>query len=226
MDQLSERWAREAERLHQRYLIEVVEAYGLCPWAERARRGGRTRVQVVLGVHEPPVAGAIAALNGWGDDDQAEIGFIVFPRLVIERHDFDRLVAHLRDLDAAGHVTGRAPFTLAAFHPDALPDLEDADRLVPFLRRTPDPCVQAVRMSCLERVRGNAPHGTQFVDVAQLDGPPCATPAPPLRERIARANLETVARIGVDELSARIDAIHEDRARTYAALEATLALRA
>ena len=35
--------AREAIRVYGRYEVEVVEAFTLCPWAERSRRDGHTR---------------------------------------------------------------------------------------------------------------------------------------------------------------------------------------
>jgi hypothetical protein len=76
-------------------------------------------------------------------------------------------------------------------------------------------------MAALDRVRRGTPGGTQFVDLASIN--PSATdepPALPLRERIARTNLETVRRAGVGALSACFEAIESDRARTYRALEA------
>jgi hypothetical protein len=217
MDHLSERWVHEAERLHHRYLIEVVEALGLCPWAERARRDDRTRVHVLLdeGDREDDPA---AILNAWAAEERVEIGFLLFPRLTIGRTDFDRFVARIRNVYANSHRTELVPFALAAFHPDAEPDLEDAERLIPFLRRTPDRCIQVVRMTALDRVRGRAPQGTQFVDVATLDIQSSQNTAPPLRERIARANLETVLRLGIEEVQSRIESIQRDRAETYVAL--------
>ena len=61
-------------------------------------------------------------------------------------------------------VVGESPFAMAAFHPDAAADLDDPERLIPFLRRTPDPTIQLVRQEALERVRGRHPQGTAFVD--------------------------------------------------------------
>ena len=216
---LDEEWVREAERLHGRYLIEVVEEYGLCPWAQRARLDGQTRVAVVLEADEAAVEASMKSLDRWADDG-IEIGFLVFPRLRVGRLDFDRFVAHLRGVDAGRCPLGTPPYALAAFHPQAEPDMLRAERLVPFLRRTPDPCVQAVRMATLDRVRRGTPSGTQFVDVTTLNGPLSEEePPPPLRDRIAGANLETVKRAGVQVLTACFEAIESDRARTYRALE-------
>ena len=40
----SEVVVREALRLNDRYLIEAVIGFGLCPWAERAISGGELRL--------------------------------------------------------------------------------------------------------------------------------------------------------------------------------------
>lgn len=221
MDHLDERWRREAERVHERYLIEVVEACGLCPWAERARRDGRTRTAVLLQVDDEAIAPSLAAMDEWAADGRLDIGFLIFPRLPLGRTDFDRFVSRLRNADAQRRPPGEAPFALAAFHPDAAPHLDDPERLIPFLRRTPDPCIQLVRMTTLRRVRNGTPEGTQFVDIkAIIEAALANEAAPPLRERIARANLQAVRRMGVAQLEERIGDIRRDRDQTYASLGA------
>jgi hypothetical protein len=210
-------WKREAIRLHYRYVVEIVEACGLCPWAERARTQKRLREEVIL---EPGDADAIsrslAALDRWANDGNAEIGFLLFPRSPHGRDAFASFTARLRDADAERHELGAIPFVLAAFHPDSKPDDSDPERMIPFLRRSPDACVQVLRTSVLEKVRSSAPQGTQLIDVAALEALITGhAPPPPLRERIARANLETARRIGIDELRRRLDAIRADRNSTY-----------
>jgi hypothetical protein len=220
MDHLSERWQREAERLHHRYLIEVVEACGLCPWAERARKDGRTRVAVLLQVDDAAIAPASAVMDEWADDGELEVGFLIFPRLPLGRADFDRFVSRLRSADVERRPPGEAPFALAAFHPDAAPQLDDPERLIPFLRRTPDPCIQVVRMSILKRVRSGTSEGTQFIDIKAIEAALSDNASPPLRERIARANLHAVRRMGVAQLEDRIGHILRDRDQSYASLGA------
>jgi hypothetical protein len=99
-------------------------------------------------------------------------------------------------------------------------DLDEPERLIPFLRRTPDPCIQLVRMTTLKRVRSGTPEGTQFVDIASFEAGLSTDAAPSLRERIARANHDTLKRMGVEEFSARIGDILHDRDMAYASLEA------
>ncbi len=221
MGHLDQEWVREAERLQERYVVEVVERFGLCPWAQRARVDGQTRVSVVLATDDTAIPSSVEVLDAWGRDEEVDIGFLVYPRMESRRREFDQFAARLREAAVARHPLGRAPFALAAFHPEGQPDLADAERLVPFLRRTPDACVQAVRMSTLDRVRRGAEGGTKFIDIAALDERlSSSVSTPPLRDRIAAANLETVKRAGLETITACIDAIQVDRVRSYRALEA------
>jgi hypothetical protein len=217
-DGSAEPWQREACRLHERYLVEIVEACGLCPWAERARLQGRTTTAVLLQVDDAAFEPCLAALDEWAADTRLDIGFLVLPRLPLGRLDFDRFVARLQAIYAGRLPPGQTPFALAAFHPDAAPIVDDAERLIPFLRRTPDPCIQVVRMSTLKRVRGSTPEGTQFIDVASLEASLLREAVVPLRQRIARTNLDTVRRMGVAQFAACVEDIQRDRDRTYAAL--------
>ena len=108
---------------------------------------------------------------------------------------------------------------MAAFHPDADANLKDPERLIPFLRRTPDPTIQVVRRTALERVRGNSQEGTSFMDLADLAQMPLPQKEPvSLRQRIARANLDTALEVGIDTLEALFQDIRRDRNESYARL--------
>ncbi|CAN5703358.1 hypothetical protein BH09MYX1_BH09MYX1_16610 [soil metagenome] len=211
------RWIAEAERLNRRYQIEIVEAIGLCPWAERARVDGSYRAHVLLQSesHVEPTLQAIDEINA---ETEIEVAVLVYPRLALSRTEFERFVARIRQADVPRHTLGCVPFVFAAFHPDAVVDASGPDRLVPFIRRTPDPTIQILRSSTLERVRSGTPQGTQFLDPKSFElDPPKQTV--PLRERISRANFATIDRLGVAELVRRLDAIASDRKRTYLELE-------
>jgi hypothetical protein len=148
-----------------------------------------------------------------------DVALFIYPRIDLNRLDFEHFARRLRALDAARHTPGEVPFAMAAFHPDALPVLANPDRLVPFLRRTPDPTLQLVRESTLTRLRGEV-HGTSFYGPAvfaqQATGRP--PPEPDVRERIARANYDTVTHVGVETLEALFDDILRDRDETRARL--------
>ena len=91
--------------------------------------------------------------------------------------------------------------------------------LTRFVRRTPDPTIQLVRRTALDRVRRDEGHGTGFIDLEKIDmeslkGPPSA---PALHARIATMNRATIGRMGVREVSDLLDDILRDRDESYRA---------
>lgn len=208
----------EAIRVYRRYQSEIVEALKLCPWAERARLDRRVEERVLDWTPsdvEPP----IRAIEELARIPRVEIGLLLFPTARVERLEFERFVSRLVAEDARRRELGTAPFAMAAFHPEAEADLSDPERLISFLRRTPDPTIQLIRVEALDRVRGGFSDGTAFVDInflATLDQ--SREDTLPLRERIARANHKTVERLGVAEFERRLSAIRRDRDAAYASL--------
>jgi hypothetical protein len=209
----------ETPRLNERYVVEIVERFGLCPWADRARREGRV-VTVVFEQSDPDLfEPTLAAMQALVDRTACDVALFIYPRIDLNRLDFEHFARRLRALDAARHAPGHIPFAMAAFHPDAPPVLVSPDRLVPFLRRTPDPTLQLVRESTLSRLRGEV-HGTSFYGPALFVRSATGHPAsePDIRERIARANYDTVTRVGAATLEAVFDDILRDRDETRARL--------
>ena len=180
---LADEWTREALRLHERYEREIVDALALCPWARGARAGGSRRASVLLQTSPDHLDATLASIAELAGDSGAEVAFLMYPRLSINRRAFEEFAARIRTADAARHELGQTPFVFAAFHPDAEADMRDPERLIPFLRRTPDPTLQLLRASLLERVRGGAPQGTQFVNPASLESSAMQATTAPLRER-------------------------------------------
>jgi hypothetical protein len=211
-------WVREALRVHHRYQTEIVERCGLCPWAEAARLGGHVRERVLLQADAGSVEASLGALSELAADKQVEVGFLVYPRLSVSRGALEDFAATVRTADAARYEVGRVPFVFAVFHPDAEPDTGDAERLIPFLRRTPDPTFQLVRASVLDAVRSLSSQGTQFVSPSAFEAIQVGTAQVPLRERIARTNLATVRRMGVEAMRRALDDIRRDRDEAYARL--------
>lgn len=174
------------------------------------------------------MAAAASAATRVADASGIEIGLVIFPRLRLGRAEFERFVGEVREEHArrerartepGRHGGGR--LAMAAFHPDAVPELSKPSRLVPFLRRTPDPTIQLVRLASLDRVRANDPaHGTGVVDLRTLDLAAflATPPQPPIHERIAAHNLDTVKSRGVEAVEALLADIRRDRDATYAAL--------
>src|SRR6185312_1365987 len=158
----------------------------------RSRLDGKVRERVLL-QKDTSIEASLETIFGFADDLRAEVVFVIYPRLDLGRRDFEEFAARVRDADSRRHEVGRVPFVSAAFHPEAQPDTAHAERFIPFLRRSPDPTIQFLRASVLEEVRGGTAQGTQFLNVAAIEAAFAGhVPAqPPLRERIARANLAT-----------------------------------
>jgi hypothetical protein len=216
---------REARRLCQRYIDEVVLRFDLCPWASPALQGNRVEMSVITDqIRSLPVDGPRAAqsvkhaLEGWSSDTRVELVLLILPRFDLGRLELDAFQRMVRELQAPGDDSS---FVLAAFHPDARPDLDDPERLIPFLRRSPDPMLQAVRTSVLDRIDPSRGSGTQFMELETLLSSSAwnAPPPEPLRRRIGRINQDTVNRVGVAAVEQAISDIVEDRRRTYANLD-------
>jgi hypothetical protein len=216
---------REVVRIYERYAREVVERFDFCPWAARARRDGAARPLVLF---QPDLADLSASLAAIDELDRARslsVGFLIYPCVTAARLDFEHFVRKLRQADRERCDPGQIPFAMAAFHPHAAPDLSDPDRLVPFVRRSPDPTIQLVRREALESVRGDASSGTALVEVWMLSPAGLAAPQKEgVRERIAQNNLETVLEHGAPTIEAVLADIAADRAASYARLGLPAAL--
>ncbi|MEO7109055.1 MAG: DUF1415 family protein [Polyangiaceae bacterium] len=204
----------EVVRVYRRYQSEIVEACGLCPWAERARIDKKTREWVIPEKDRASCNSSLAAMDELFKEDHLEIAFLIYPNLKATRVEFERFVGRVREADSRRHPLGKIPFMFAAFHPEAAADVSNPERLIPFLRRTPDPTIQLVRGSVVEKIRGRTPQGTQFFDTKTLLAD-LVPPQPAMREKIAQANLETIQKIGVDEVRRRLDDILRDRNESY-----------
>lgn len=192
----------EVRRTLDRYLVEVVEAYELCPWARGARERGELAVVIEFG--EPTVDrwidGARDALARGG----VRVAMVVAPECGMTRYE----LAAVRDRVAEATGAG-----VAEFHPAAVLDLASAPRVVPFLRRAPDPLLQLVPLPLLAAARSSAPVPDRARQAAMLGGT-----APPPRDvaaTIAAANYQTavVHHAAIERILADIDRERRDRYR-------------
>ncbi len=207
--------SREAVRVYRRYAVEIVEALRFCPYAERCRLEGGTREIVSLEA-TPTLERTLPLVHGAAREPAIEIALLLFPRATLGRLELARFVEQLRRTHQA--EPGGLVMAMEAFHPDALPDLESADRHVPFVRRTPDPTIQLVRHDVLMRVRRAGDHGTAFFDPSRMSlDALLATPAPvPLHQQIAKNNLETTRERTVEAIERIYADIQRDRDESYA----------
>ena len=207
----------EALRVYRRYMLEVVEGFTLCPWAAAARRDGHVVEAVILAENQADPRQSLTLLDSLKNELETDIALFIYPDLELDRLGFESFVRTVRERDAARHEVGTIPFAMAAFHPDARPDPSEPERLIPFLRRTPDPTIQVVRRTALDRVRGSSQEGTSFFDLSNLGSLPLPQKEPvSLRQRIAQANLDTALEVGIDTLEALFQDIRRDREESYA----------
>lgn len=209
--EIDARLAEAAIRVFRRYSVELVEDLGLCPWARVARREGRVREAVVV-TPGLDLDRTLAAVDSF--DERVEIGIVLFPRATADRPSFERFVAEVRELRPS-------PFAMAEFHPDASAVLSPPGAFTSFVRRTPDPTIQLVRQSALERVRRGDNHGSGYFDPQMLDTLLLSAAEPALHERVADTNRAIIADLGVEEMARRFDEIRHDRDATYARILGT-----
>lgn len=230
--------------VHDRYLLEVVEGLGLCPFARTCRERGRLhRPLLRVGATGPsPEQAAEALAEVARAHDDAEIVLLTFvvagplsrladaPAPFARPETFDDYVKTVRE--ACGPVLPR-PFFMVGFHPrsgalaiDEAPLAPTPDNLVPRLRRSPDPVIQCVDVATLERVRQQAQavaHQRMIDDLSALDPALRAIahssiqPDSQLSADIARTNFDAVGTgDGRVSLDDLIEAIHRGRDEAYA----------
>jgi hypothetical protein len=199
----------ETLRVNARYVEEVVIGWGLCPWAAQAWREGAVarRVLVDPAPGQPTeIEGVLAFIDEIAPNPAVSIGLVIFPRATQTEAAWGTFAERVRRADRARRAPDeRAPFLLAAFHPKSgesvtaagAVTVANSGALVSFIRRTPDPMLQLVRASLLDRL---APAGRD------------------LSGEIARANLAAVTARTPAALDALIGEIRSDRDASYARL--------
>jgi hypothetical protein len=193
----------EVRRILNRYLVEVVEAYDLCPWARSTRRAGEVAVGIVWDT--PSVEAWVSAATAALATPKTQIAMIVAPQLSGDP-------AELRAIRDA--VALQVPSAgVAHFHPEAPLDLTTPARLVPFVRRSPDRLLQLVPLAILERVRVVPQLADRALQAQILRGtiPP---PREDVAERIARENHAQVSS-HLARIVATLGEIASDRHAAY-----------
>ena len=196
----------ETLRVNARYVEEVVIGWGLCPWAAQAWRDGAVARRVLVDPapeQTTEIARVLAFIDEIAPDPAISIGLVIFPRATLTEAAWGTFAERVRRADRARRAPDEsAPFLLAAFHPGSgesatAASVATAGALVSFIRRTPDPMLQLVRASLLDRL---APEGRD------------------LSSEIAQANFAAVNARTPAALDALIGEIRSDRDASYARL--------
>jgi hypothetical protein len=171
---------------NDRYLREFVEALELCPFARKCREMGRLTRRVLRGAR--PTEATLVAVRELEEtrEDAVEVALIIYPEFAGSLLAFEEFRDEVRK--------SLRLFYCVAFHPGLPMDLSDANRAVSFLRRSPDPTLQLVRVATLDRVRSGRPTGSFYVDATTIS--PAELTAlehsVSVSDQIARANLRTL----------------------------------
>lgn len=190
--------------MFERYLVEVVERYDLCPWAKGAREGGEVAVEVVWDTPSDDTWTAVA--EELLARPATRVAMVIAPQSTLS-------LAELHTL--RGRIAARITHAgIAEFHPAATLDLASPARAVPFVRRSPDPLIQLVPLSLLEQVRG-APPTAMLAHQAQMLGGVAAPLRRDAADRIAALNHARLLDVH-EELSRTYESIAADRAAAYA----------
>ena len=171
---------------NDRYLREFVEALELCPFARKCRETGRLDRRVFRGGRTTEATlEAISELERT-TEDQVEVALLLYPEFTAGLRAFEEFRDEVR--------SSLRLFYCVAFHPDLPMDLSDANRAVSFLRRSPDPTLQLVRIATLERVRSGRPAGTFYLDSTQISPAELSAlhRSVSVSDQIAEANLRTL----------------------------------
>ncbi len=196
--------ATEVRRVHDRYFVEFVEAFELCPWARSARVRGELAFEILWGT--PTDEDWFAASRRAYSQPGMRVAMVVAPELVIDTIAFHNLRNRVTDLLGDAGV--------AEFLPDAPLDLVSAARLVPYLRRSPDPLLQIVPIALLESVRAKPTVVDRATQAMILEGHYVA-PRGDVADQIADTNHRRISRDRV-AAAAVLDAIRADRDASYA----------
>ena len=164
--------------------------------------------------HSPEFARAVESAMvhvralGTKSATEVEVGLLIFPSLAPQFLDglsgaraFEQLCAAVRDAMAREYAASQVPFYCVAFHPELGIDLADENRAVRFIRRSPDPTLQLVRVSVLLEARGSE-GDTRYIDASRMTPAELMAVRRPLSisEKIAQANWETLKREGPERL--------------------------
>jgi len=216
---------REALRLNDRYLTEVIEPHKFCPYARAARLNSRMRRYVITTSHEDR-AQVLDLMAEVADDPTQEVVQVIFPTVELDASAWRDATRSFDEGLVKEHGEGYANvLASAAFHPDLSFSTRSPATLVPLFRRAPDPTIQWTRLDVLDALHSSqGGRSSHFLDVRGLSVDEImaalASFRPSLSERIAEANLRTAESLGVDHVVNALADIATERATVYAKIRA------
>ena len=213
-----ERVAIERAALAQNfiYVRDFVEGWGLCPYSREARRLGQTSRYVHFQT-TTDLSELTDLFVDIAEDPRQIVAQIIFPDLRVEPLAW---IDFCHQLTRAGHARRGGPDVLAnaALHPSLPYSKKSAFALIPLFRRAPDPTIQLVRLSELERLYEGRQKGSTFVDPSDIHRLLEAAVPKSLYDRVAEANQQTANRLGIAHIEAELAELHLRTQREYSAI--------
>jgi len=207
---------REALRLNDRYLYELVEGHAFCPFAKGGRQSGQTS-RYFHYADTTDIEPLLGFMEQVASDPKQVVAQVIVPLIDV---DPDRWIRFCDEVTAAGHARMGGPPVLAfaALHPRLRYDPAGHFSLIPLFRRSPDPTIQWVRLDALADIYEGRGTEHVYIDPADIltyvrDAPP---PPRSLYERVAVTNFEVAHKIGVPRVEALAADQAEDARRSYA----------
>lgn len=218
--------------IHDRYLVEVVEGLGLCPFARHSREHGRVHRPLLWTDTGPvpPETSAGIVLETHQRNPGCEIILLTFVDRPGRFADPKVFESYGADVRAQFQALDGPEYFMVTFHPRSGEDCPvdrplTKDMFVTLLRRSPDPVIQCVHADVLGRVRVQAQRTAKkrlLESVAQNDPRLRALVEnsiqtdSELSAEIARANFEAVATgSGRTRLEALLVDIASERLERY-----------
>lgn len=148
--------------IHDLYVQEIVEGFGLCPFARRCREEDKLK-RIIFWPEQTQVCSQEVAQKLNDVQSLQPVPDVVLLTFVVsEEHSwnkpdsFEIFLRELRETHAqVRKTTGGIAYYMVAFHP-YLPLSSEPLRqetLIPMLRRSPDPVIQCVRAELLDAIR-------------------------------------------------------------------------
>lgn len=206
---------KEALRLNDRYLYEVIEEHAFCPFARSGREAGQTS-RYVLYADTASVEPILAIMARVAADPQQVVAQVILP--LVEASP-DAWIRFCDEVTAAGHARlGGAPkLAFAALHPALRYHAGNPFALIPLFRRAPDPTLQWARLDALAELYAGRGNEHRYVDPDDIlafmrDAPP---PRPPLYDRVAETNAKMAKHLGIAGIEALLAEQARDAQQSY-----------
>ena len=139
-----------------RYLLELVERWDICPFARRCREDGRLWRRIIWPTTAQDAAdrmdAAIDALESKAMEGMPEVALLLCPGLQhVDARAFNEIYVAARARYQTRHP--KPAFYVVAFHPTLRLNANTPASLVNFWRRSPHPTLQFVSVALLARLR-------------------------------------------------------------------------